>query len=460
VASAAEALPRGATFALDWRVAFFAVGLAVATTVLFGWAPALHAIRGDLRGAMQDAVTGASTVSPRGRRTLTGLVGAQFALAAVLLVGGALFARAFGQVRAIDPGYRPDGVLLFSVALPPSVYDDGSKRIAFWDSLLERLRRAPGVDAAGVISCPPLGCHWGNFYQIEGRPAPKPGEPDPVILSRLASAGYFEAMGLRLREGRFFDDRDGRDGAPPAVIVNETFVRTFWPNDSSVLGRRLRFNGEPQTWITVVGVAEDVKHYGLERPMRPGLYFPAAMLAPRTATMTVAVHTKTDPDSFGPAARGLLQELDPALPMFGVATAAAMLSDSMRARATYSWMLAVFAALTVVLALGGTYGVTSYLVTQRAREIGIRMAIGAQARDIVRAMLRGTALVVAVGVAAGLLTAMLLAPRLGDLLFGISPRDPLVLGAAALVLAAAALAAMIVPARRAARSDPMLSLRA
>ena len=458
VTSVADILPQWATFAFDWRIALFAVVLTLVAAVLFGWAPALHAVRGDLRTAMQDAQSGGSTVSPRGRRTLTWLVGAQFALAAVLLVAGALLARAFDRVRDIDPGYRPDGVLLFSVTLPSSQYGDDAKLLAFWDNLLGRLRAAPGVDASGIITCPPLSCHWGNFYTIEGRAPLAAGEANPVVLSRLAGAGYFETMGIGLHAGRFFDDRDGRKGAAPSVIVNETFVRTFWPNESSVLGKRLRFNSDT-TWITVVGVTKDVKHYGLERPMRPGLYFPAPMIPFRTSSMAVAVRTTTDPSSFAPTARRIVSDLDPELAVYRVRTAREMLADSMRTRATYSWMLAVFAGLTVLLALGGTYGVTSYLVGQRTREIGIRMAMGAQARDIVGTMLRSMSGAIAAGLTAGLAVAMSLAPFLGDLLFGVSPRDPVVITITAMLLAMSAMLATMVPARRAARADPMLSLR-
>ena len=464
IAALVRALPSGlppwVSLNLDARTALYSVLLTLGAAVLFGWAPALHAIRGDLRSTMSDSASG-STASPRGRRTLSWLVAAEFTLAAVLVAGGGLLFRAFDQVRRIDPGYNPNGVLTFSISLPAALYGDGAKRIAFWDQLLARLRTTPGVAAAGAISCPPLTCHWGNFYRIEGRPPLKPGESNPVVLSRLATEGYFEAMGLRLREGRFFDDRDGREGAEAVVIVNETFARTFWPNEATAIGRRMSFNGDNAPWMTVIGVTRDVKHYGLERPMRPGLYFPAraANIRDRAAAMAVMVRTTGDPEAFGHTAHALVREINPSLPLYRVRTAQSMLDESLRIRAMYSWMLGVFAGLALILALGGTYGVTSYLVTQRTREIGIRLAIGAGARQIVRAVVAGSVTAIVIGMLIGLTAVATSAGWLNDLLFGVSPRDPRILVGAAVMLAVAALAANWIPARRAARTDPVQSLR-
>ena len=500
-------LPAWAPFDFDGRIVAFAFLVTAATSLLFGWAPALHAVRGDLRSAVTDTTSG-STISPRGRRTLTWLVGAEFALASLLLVGGALLVRAFGQVQRVDPGYRPDHALTFSVALPNATYADGPARMAFWTRLLDRLRATPGIEAAGIITCPPLTCHWGNFYTVEGRPPPKPGEANPVVLSRVASAGYFEAMGIRLKAGRFFNADDGvaamqaeaeaaaaraaaaaakpgvssppAQPAPPpptpaadrSVIVNDVFVRTFWPGVSAAdaIGRRISFNSSTPVWMNVVGVTGDIKHYGLERPMRPGLYFPAPQLAGRTSSMAVVVRTTGDPESAEAMVRPIVREIDPTLPLYRVQTLERMLADSVRTRATYSWMLAVFAGLALILALGGTYGVTSYLVSQRTREIGIRLAMGARSADILRAVLRSSLVAIGLGVALGLTGAVLLGNLISrsesttsmtntTLLFGVSPLDPTVLVGAAAALAVAAVLANWIPARRAARTDPMISLR-
>ena len=490
-------LPSWALFDFDARIVLFALLATAGTSLLFGWAPALHAMRGDLRSAMHDTTAG-STMSPRGRRTLTWLVAAEFTLASVLLVGGVLLFRAFSQVQRVDPGFRPDHALSFSIALPGASYADGAARLAFWDSLLARLRTAPGIEAAGIVTCPPLTCHWGNFYRIDGRAPLGKDESNPVVLSRVASDGYFEALGLRLLAGRFFDERDGRaafkadaderarreaagaaappPGPPPpadrSVIINESFLRMAWPGvtPQEAIGRRIAFNDQTAPWINIVGVTADVKHYGLERPMRPGLYFPVPQMANRTSGMAVIVRTKGDPESATSTVRQIVGEIDRTLPLYRVQTMERAIADSLRTRATYSWMLAVFAGLAFVLALGGTYGVTSYLVTQRTREIGIRMAMGARSADILRAVLRGSLSPIGLGVALGLASAVWLASLLTgaettpssaapNLLFGVSPGDPSVIAGAAMLLALAALVANWIPARRAARTDPATSIR-
>jgi putative ABC transport system permease protein len=455
VASLDTQLPRWANFALDGRVLAFSIGLSLLATLLFGWAPALHAARGDVRSAMTDTAAG-STMSPRGRRTLTWLVGAEFTLAAVLIIGGGLLYRAFDKVRHVDPGFRPDHVLTFRLALPTPKYEKHERRLAFWDDLLTRLRAQPGVTSAGAVSCPPLDCHMGMFYRIEGAPPRKAGDPDPVTLTRMASEGYFDTLGIRLAHGRFFELADRQPKSPLVVIVNETFARTFWPNVPDPTGKRLSIAGEKE-WITVVGVTRDIKHYGFERPMRPGLYFPLSWT--QRLNLVVTVRTAGEPNAFVGTARRIVQQVDPEMPLFRIRTMDQAVTESLRRRALYSWMLAVFAVMALVLAVGGTYGVTSYLVSQRSREIGIRLAIGAGPRDIFGAVLRTSARAVVIGVTLGALAAIALARLLGDMLFGVSPADPLVLGIATTTLLVAALLANWLPARRAARTDPMLSLR-
>jgi predicted permease len=453
-----DGLPYWVSPALDGRIVAFSILLTVVTTLLFGWAPALHAVRGDLRSAMNDNL-GGTTASPGGRRTLTWLVAAEFTIAAILLAGGGLLFRAFDQVRHVNPGFTADHVLTFSVSLPVANYKDGAARIAFWDRLLERLRATPGVTSASVINCPPLSCHLGNFFRVEGRPPLKPGESNPVVLTRFASEGYFESLGIRLKAGRFFTPEDGRPNTPAVVIVNENFARMAWPNEKDVIGKRIAFNGPTNPWMDVIGVTGEVKHYGLERPMRPGLYFPIRMLPDRASRMAVVIRTAGDPEAFTLTAKSIVREIDPALPLFQVRTMEQALAESMRTRALYSWMLAVFAGLALILALGGTYGVTSYLVTQRTREIGIRMAMGAGAGDIVRSVLRGSALAIVIGLTLGLAAVIGLANQLGDMLFGVRPYDPVILSTAAVSLLLAAILANWLPARRAAKTDPMVSLK-
>jgi predicted permease len=463
VSSAGDQVPSWASFDFDWRVAAFALLVTAATTVLFGWAPALHAFRGNLREAMHEAGT-ATTAGPGGRRTLSWLVGAEFAMSAVLLVSSGLLFRAYQRVTAVDPGFRPDRVLTFMVALPEPAYDgvEPTERVgkvnAFWNRLESRIAALPGVEAAGLINCPPLGCHSGTFFVAEGRPPLKPGDSNPVVLRRPATPGYFKAMGIRLVKGRFLEDQDQRPNANVAV-VNETFARTFWPGVSDPVGKRFRYPGQDDDnpWITVVGVAGDVKHYGLERPMRPGVYFPTGSGA--FYSLTVAIRTAGEPGAITATARAALRDLDPELPMFRVRTMEEALNRSLAQRSTYSWLLGVFAAIALVLALGGSYGVTSYLVSQRTREIGIRVALGASGANIVLAVLRRGLVAVAAGIAIGLAAAMGTMRVIADLLFGVAPRDPIILAGATALLLALATVANWVPARRAAATDPMRTLR-
>ena len=458
VTAAGDQLPAWAVFAPDLRLAGFAVVLTLVTALLFGWAPALHAVRGDLRSTMNDSVSG-STSSPGGARMLPWLVAAEFAMAAVLIVGAGLFVRAFDQVRRLDPGFSTSQVLTFSVGLPPVSYRDNPARLAFWNRSLERMRALPGVESAGLVTCAPLSnCHSGNFFNVEGRRPLAAGESNPVVLARSASDGYIEAMGIRLAAGRALRSSDGPDNL--AVMVNESFIRTFWPGITAeqALGRRMSFNGNVPQWYSVVGVTRDVKHYGLEVPMRPGVYFPNAVVT--RPSMTFAIRVNGDPDALMPSVRTAFRELDPSLAIFRMRSTATMLEESMRSRRLYSWTIAVFAGLALILALGGAYGVTSYLTTQRRREIGIRMAVGAGQRDVVRAILMGAARTVLPGLAAGVIGAVLLAGRVDDLLFGVSPREPMVLAISTVILLAAAFAANWLPARRAARTNPMNSLKA
>jgi predicted permease len=455
IAGAGDQIPPWTAFDLDVRVVAFAVAATLLSALLSGLTPALHAIRSSVRGAMHEAGTG-STATPGGRRTLAWLVGAEFALAAVLLICGGLLLRAYDRVRQIDPGFTPDHVLTFAIALPEAVYPDGPKRLAFWNRLRATLGDLPGVESAGIVSCVPLGCHWGTFFDIEGRAPLAPGQSNPVTLYRPASPDYFKAMGVRLKAGRFFEEEDGREGSH-VLIVNETFVKTFWPGVTDPVGRRIRGTGKTSPWMRVVGMVEDVRHYGLERPMRPGIYVPLRQHP--AGTLSVAIRTAADPASFTPTARAALRALDPELPLYQVRTMEEALARSLAQRSLYSWLLGVFASLALVMALGGTYGVTSYLVSQRTREIGIRVALGARTAHITRAVLRTSLTVVIAGLVAGIAASLAVARLMADLLFGVPPHDTTVLLAAAGLLGATAAAANWLPARRAARVDPMRTLR-
>jgi predicted permease len=451
-----DELPRWAAFHTDLRVIGFSLAVVIGTVMLFGWAPALHAVGGDLRSAVSTSTNG-TTAAPRGRRTLWALAAGEFALAAILLVCATLLAKAFDRVRHIDPGFRSDGVLVATIPLSEGTRAKPEQWMAFWDDLERRVSQTPGVDAAGLVTCAPMaGCHTGNFFQVEGA-LPRPDGKDPVVLTRAATPGYLKAMGLRLRGGRFLQEPDGRPKQAPVVVVNESFVRTFWGEGANGVGRRIKYRDPKAPWITVVGVVGDVKHYGLERPMRPGIYFPLAMNP--HSSMMMALHASGDAASITSALRTTLRQMDPEIPLYRVRTMENAIRQSMALRAAFSWMLGVFATLACLLAVGGAYGVATYLVTQRTREIGIRVALGARTADIFRSVVARGIVVVGAGVLCGLAASMAVTRLLGDALFGVSPHDATVLMFVTLALVGTALLANGLPARRAARIDPMRTLR-
>ena len=457
ITAAGDQIPRWAAFDFDVRIAAFAVGVTAATALLFGLAPAFHAVRHSVRGTMHETATG-TTTGPGGRRTLSALVAAEFALATVLLICGGLLFRAYDRVRHVDPGFDPDNVIAFSLALPAVTYPDDAKRLAFWQRVEAKIATLPGIEDSGLVSCPPLGCHMGTFWEVEGRKPQAPGESNPVTLFRTASPRYFKTMGVRLKAGRFFEETDTVKSGPVA-IVNTTFVKTFWPEGTDPIGRRVRPDGCPRCeWRRVIGITEDVRHYGLEKPMRPGMYVPYTQF--QLDTLAVAIRTTQEPSAFVPTARAAIRELDPELPLYQVRTMREALARSLAQRTLYSWLLGVFASMALVMALGGTYGVTSYLVSQRTREIGIRVALGARTLDIARNVLRGSLGVVGLGLLGGIAGALAVARWLEGLLFGVVPHDPRVLLAATAILVTTAALANWLPARRASRVDPMRSLRA
>ena len=458
IAQLPDQAPRWAVFTLDARMVIFTIATSVFTTLLFGWAPALHAINSDLRGAVASATAG-STPAIRGRGTLRALMTAEFALASLMFVCGGLLVRAYDRVKNVDPGFNPNGVLTFTVSLPGVTYRDNAARLGFFERLEGRLKEIPGTDHAGTVSCAPIsGCHWGNFYQAEGAAPRGPDEPNPVILNRMASAGYFETMGIRLKSGRFLIEQDGREGTdqPSVIVINETFARTLWPDGKDPIGQRVR-TGEKSPWLTVVGIVGDVKHYGLERETRPGVYLPLPRIP--LSTMSFAMKTSGDAAQLAPTVRAIVRELDPELPVYNARTMEERMALNLTLRAAYSWMLGVFAAVALLLALGGSYGVTSYLVSQRTRELGIRVALGAQRADISRAVLKSSLAVVTVGVALGIAGAVGAGRFLSSLLFGVPPYDGIILAIAAGALFATGALANWLPARRASRVDPMVSLR-
>jgi predicted permease len=449
-----DQLPRWVSFEVDSWFLLFCLLITVIAAVLSGLAPALQASRTNVHQALRRATAGSS--APTGRRIgFDALVIGEVALALVLLISAALLVRAFLEVQKVEAGFRPDNVLTFRVTLPPVKYAEAAQRVSFFDDVLERSRALPGVQAAGAITSPPLSGHWGDFFEVEGARPLGPEEQDPVTLVRVITPDYFQAMGVTLISGRAFTEHDGRTEGAQIVIVNDTFVRTFWP-DVDPLGKRIRYREEGSPWLTVVGVTRDVKHYGLDAKMRPGVYVP--FLQTPVRTMAVVLRSASDPTNLVSPVREIVRGMDADLPIHEVATMSQKLDESLRIRRSYSSLFGLFAAVALVLACGGVYGVISHAVNQRTHELGIRMALGAREGQVLRQVLGRGLVLVSIGVTLGLVGAFWASELLESFLFGVSGSDATTYIAVILLLTGVAFVAMLLPARRAARIDPIRAL--
>jgi putative ABC transport system permease protein len=450
-------LPRLHEVRLDAAVLAFTSLLMLGAAVVFGLAPALHLARPDLVTPLKESArTAAGRTGPA--RTL--LVGSQIALALVLLVGAGLLIRSFSRVMTVDPGFEPSGVLTVELALPSQRYPDAAQRSAFYRQLLERLAAQPGVEVAGAIRDVLLSRLPNSApISIEGRADLSEADRNLPIAFDPVTPDLFRALRIRIVRGRGFTPAD--DGAaPPVAIVNESLVRRFFPGGDPV-GRRVTFGSpddENVRWLTIVGVAADARRSGLDTGPRPELYAPHAQ-AP-AADMTLAVRTAGDPMMLAGPVRAAVAELDPELPLARVATLDGLVGASVAERRFHMLLLAVFSALALMLAAIGIYGVVTYLVSQRAREFGVRLALGAQRRDVLRMVLGEGARITAAGAVLGLVGALATTRVLAALLYEISPTDAPTFAAVTAVLVAVALAACYLPARRATRIDPVVSLRA
>jgi len=454
-------IPQWISFSLDGRFALFCIAITGAAALLFGLAPVFQASRIDARGALQDA----RTTSSRGHRKVLGaLVACEIGLALMLSISAGLLVQAFRKILQVDPGFRPENVITFRLSLPDATYAKPEQKIAYFDNLLAHVQAVPGVKAAGATSAPPLGGQWGGVFEAEGgRSAGSQGE-NPVVLRIAATPGYFDAIGMTLLDGRAFTRQDSELAAPRMVLVNETFAKHFWGNGRPV-GKRIRHPGE-QHWYQVIGVLRDEKHYGIDQEMKPSVFEPYAPTISRVDTndaralrfMSIIVRASTDPKMVIGPAREIVRQLDPNVPMYAIQTMTEQLDRSLWSRRAYSWLFGVFAAVAILLAGAGVYGMVSYSVTQRTHEIGIRVALGAQPGQVLRQVLLGGMTLVSAGVAAGLLGALSATRLLRTLLFGVSSRDPIIYGATVLGIIGVGLLANLLPARRAAAMDPMRAL--
>ena len=380
----------------------------------------------------------------------------EVALSLVLLVGAGLLIRSFANLRGINPGFRSDSVLTARMALAPARYKEDAQTTRFFHDAVQRVSSLPGVAAAGAVSFLPFaGLGAATGFTIEGQPAPLPGQ-GPVVDARVCDNGYFAAMSIPLLKGRLFSEREMRERSD-VVIVNDALARHYFPNQDP-LGRRLLIDMmDPVVPTTIVGVVGDVRHVDLATEPRAMSYWPHPQLP--YGAMTLTIRTGGNPLALAPAVRHEIQALDPEQPLSDVRTMDEWIGKSL-ARTRFAWtVLAVFAAMALVLAAIGIYGVMSYAVSQRTGEIGVRLALGAIESDIVRMVVGSGIWLTVVGLGAGIGLALLLRRALTALLYGTPGTDPVALGGAVVILAAVATLASYLPARRAARIEPVRALR-
>ncbi|MPZ19617.1 MAG: FtsX-like permease family protein [Luteitalea sp.] len=445
-------LPPTAEIGIDLRVASFAVLLSVMTTMLFGLAP-----------AWLSSKTTATVTLREGRRTVGGssrarnvLVIVEVALALTLLIGAGLLSRSLWQLTNVPTGFQAEGVLGLPVAVPESRYATAAARRVFFAKAFGRLAELPGVQRVSAVNRVPLA--GSNVYvgmEIEGQPSA--GEP-PAMDRRVSFPGYFELMGILLMRGRDFESADDAERAEPVAIVNEMALRRYW-RGGDALGRRVRLmlrNG-PGPWLTIVGVVGNVQHHELAQPPQPEVYVPYAQAS--VESMVVLLRTGADPAALLPEAKAAIWALDRDMPLDGAGLLSDLLFDASAQQRFRALVLSAFAVLALGLATIGIYGVMSYSVARRNRDIGVRVALGAQSRDILHMILREGLALTAIGLVAGVAASLALSQMLAGLLFGVTATDPLTFAGAAAVLTVVALVASYVPARRAARLDPIAVLR-
>jgi putative ABC transport system permease protein len=463
---APPSVPRLDAVGIDLRVLGYTVGVTLLTGILFGLAPALHAVRGDLTGALTDG--GRAGTAGRGRqRVRHALVTGQVAVALVLVTGAGLLVQSFLRLRQVDPGFVPERLLTARVELSPVRYDSNDVRRRFYENLLGRLRSIPGVrSAAAARALPMTGLReigdWSFILEGQAASPPLPSDWHPADW-QVVSPGYFETMGIPMLKGRDFTATD-RLGAPGAMIVNRTLARQVWP-DGDALGRRVLLGGgdADSVWRTVVGIVGDVRHRGLTASPRPEMFLPYAQFPAGTGnappSMHVVLRAAGDPSALATGLGAAVAALDPDVPLSGVQTMEAAMGSWAAERRLIMLLVSGFALVALVLGSVGIYGVMAHLVAQREREIGVRMALGALPGQILSLVVSQSAWLVGGGIVAGTIGALAVTRLLTGLLFQVRPTDPLTFIGTALVLVVAAACATLVPAVRAVRTDPAHALR-
>jgi putative ABC transport system permease protein len=456
VALGKQNIPRALQVGLDWRVLVFTLAVSVLTGIVFGLVPALHSSKTELTESLKEGGRGSGDGARRNRiRGL--LVVSELAIAFVLLVGSGLLIQSFWRLYQVSPGFEPQNLLTMVVSIPEVKYPT-ERQEHFFRELLTRVRALPGVRSASAVTPLPLS---GEMYRIsfetEGRPVAKGDLPSSDFF--VIDDNYFKTLGVSILKGRDFNERD-TEKATPVIIVNETFARKFFPNEDPV-GKRIKpgisVNDDKPAMREIVGVVSTVRNRNLSSDLRAGYFVPSTQIP--FNQMTLVVRTTTDPHTLVTAVQNEVRAMDQELPVFNVKTMEEYISATVAAPRFNTTLLVIFASVALVLTIVGLYGVMSYSVAQRTNEIGIRMALGAQTRDVLRLIVSQGFKLVLLGLALGMVGAFALMRVLASLLFGVSARDPYTFGAVAIVLASVALLACYIPARRASRVDPLQALR-
>jgi predicted permease len=449
-------IPRLAEVGIDWRVLGFTIAVAVVTSVLFGLVPALATTGSAIARFITTAGRGA--IGHGGTRIRKTLVVSEMALAVILLVGAGLLVRSYQRISDVDPGFSPDHVLTFTIGLPEAKYKTSAAAGQFIQEFVDRLAARPGVETAAAVYGLPLDDNFAASSTFT-RPGEVDSEDSPSVGMRIVTPAYFKVLKIPLRSGRLFDAHDDENG-PEVVVVNEEAARRYWPGKSPIgqrlhLGVRLAEARSGQK--TIVGVVGDVKWNGLDGTAPPEVYLPHKQHS--VDNLTVVVRTAGDPVAFVPIARADLAALDRELPVAAIRTMDEVVGRSIAQRRFMMVLLAAFAAVAVLLAAIGVYGILAFVVSQRTQEIGLRLAIGAAPDDVVRLFLREGVTLTLVGLLAGLIGALAASRALTTLLFGVTATDPMTFIVVSGALGLAALCASYLPARRAAAVDPMTALR-
>jgi putative ABC transport system permease protein len=458
VAVMAQLTPRGfppqTWSVLDLRLLAFAFVVSVTTGIVFGLVPALHAARAPLRDAIQQGAR--TSVGGRGRFTRDALVVLQVAAALVLLAGAGLMLRTMANLRGLELGFRPDHLLTLRTALPQPKYREPAQRLSFYDRVIADVRALPGVEGAGYASVLPF-LSPGNtlWFAVDGI-TPSPGDPQDTLF-RVGTSDYLKTLGVQLVEGRLLDQRDGVN-APRAVVVNDTLARQYWPH-SSALGGRMRLGDAEGPWYTIVGVVTDVRERGHTLAQKPLVYLTNAQRLSSSPEYLIVRTAGTPVDLLEPIRRAIAR-VDPDQSISAVRTMEEIVDLDVADRHQQMILLGAFAGLALLLASIGLYGVLSYAVAQRSREIGLRIALGATTTSVMRVVVARGLVLTGVGLSIGLALAWAATRALQNVLYGVTAGDPSTYATVVALLASIALLASYLPARRASRLDPIAVLRA